>query len=91
MDCKECEKLENSQVCKCKYFECRGFKPKQHPLDMLIEEIEDKSLDSITIEDELIKLRYESIKWAFENPTITNVNTCLKNRSHEDWIPNDIR
>ena len=70
--------------------DCQNYKPKPkekiHPLDDLIERIIKFTESGLLNIIDLKRLRYESIKWALENPTLVSVNQCLKARGHEDWI-----
>ncbi len=71
---------------------CKNFVPTQHPLDEMIGELDGE----ICYADVLKKLRYESIKWAWDyfcenqEPEIPISKESfweyLRNRGHEDWI-----
>jgi len=96
----DCEKCENYKWIKRNETEpliregCQNFKPKQHPLDKMIKDflidyIYEPRESGITMEAELKKLRYESIKhgWnAWHSSRFIKLENYLKNEGHEDWI-----
>jgi len=96
MNCKECDNYQREDIGKA---ECLNFKPKSHLLDEMIEDsiggekLKDGSIivpSEITVSshdlcENMRKLRYESIKWAWTYAE-GDLNIFLESQGHKDWI-----